>query len=90
MNKINWNILNSAFWIEIMLSYLLPFQVVDNFQYKVGVPIPYIMIYDKAIGVTPFMSMHLNPLGLLFNAIIIYCIISFIMGVYKRLKHNRT
>lgn len=85
MKKINWKILNSAFWIELILSYFLPFKVVENFQYKIGFPIPFISVYDTAIGVNPFSSMYLNPVGLLLNAVIIYLIISLVMGGCKKL-----
>ena len=86
MRKINWKILNLAFWIEIVLSYLLPFKIVDNFQYKAGFPIPFISIYNTKIRVTPLMSMQLNPLALLLNAIIIYLIISFSIKAYCKFK----
>lgn len=88
MRKINWKLVNIAFWIEIVLSYVLPFKAVDNFQYRVGFPIPFISIYNKEIGVNPLMSMHLNPLGLLFNGIIIYFIISVVVRLYYRLKFH--
>lgn len=84
MKNINWKILNLAFWIEIVLSYLLPFKIIDNFQFKVGFPIPFITIYNTAIRVNPLMSMQLNPLALLLNAMIIYLIISLpIKASYK-------
>ncbi len=86
MKKINWKILNLAFWIEIVLSYVIPFKIIDNFQYKVGFPIPFISIYDTDIRVTPLMSMQLNPLALLLNGIIIYLIISLSMKAYRKFK----
>ena len=88
MKKINWKIVNIAFWIEIVLSYILPFKVVDDFQYKVGFPIPFISVYDTKIGVNPLMSMHLNPLGLVLNAIIIYMVVSVCMNTYQKIKFN--
>lgn len=89
VKTINWKILNLSFWIEVVLSYVLPFQTTDNFQYKIGFPIPFLSIYDAAIGVNPLMSMSLNPLGLLLNGIIIYWVISFSSGAYQKLKHKR-
>ena len=86
MRKINWKILNLAFWIEIVLSYLLPFNIVDNFQYKVGFPIPFISIHNTEIRVIPLMSMELNPLALLLNGTTIYLIISFSIKVYRKFK----
>lgn len=75
MKKINWKHFNSAMWIEIVLSYLLPFHVKDHFQYQVGFPVPYLSVYNTEIGISPLMSMHLNPLGFLFDALIIYLIL---------------
>ncbi|MEG0854687.1 MAG: hypothetical protein RSF82_12480 [Angelakisella sp.] len=90
MKKINWKLLNLALWVEVILSYLLPFKTVNNFEYKVGFPVPFLSVYDTAIGVNPMMSMHLNPLGLLFNAVIIYLIISFCIRVYQKTKVQTT
>lgn len=84
MKKINWKILNTALWIEVVATYLLPFKGVDNFQYKAGFPIPFISVYDTAIGVNPLMSMHLNPIALFANAIILYLIISFCVKEYQK------
>lgn len=89
MKKINRKILNLAFWIELILAYVLPFRVTDNLQYRVGFPFPFISIYDTAIGVNPLMSMSLNPLALFFNGIVIYLIVSLSIGAYQKLKHNR-
>ena len=90
MKKINWKIVNIAFWIEIVLSYVLPFKVVDGFRYMVGFPIPFISVYNTAIGVNPLMSMHLNPLGLLFNGVIIYLVLLAVIQVYNKSKSNHT
>ena len=83
--KMNWKILNLAFWVEIILSYLLPFKVTDNFQYRVGIPIPFISVYAAGLSTSPFMSMHFNPLGLLFNGIIIYLLIILCTKGYQKI-----
>lgn len=88
MKKINWKILNTAFWIELVLCYLLPFKVVSGFQYEVGFPIPFITVYNMNLRINPFMSMRLNPLGLMFNGIIIYFIISICVKVYQNYKNR--
>ena len=90
MKKINWKIVNFAFWLEIVLSYVLPFKIVDNFQYKAGFPIPFITVYNTELGVNPLMSMHLNPLGLLLNGLIIYLIISMCVKAYQKIKSTPT
>lgn len=88
MKKINWKILNFAFWIEVVLSYVLPFQVIDNAQYRVGFPVPFISVSGSTVGVNPLMSMSLNPLGLLFNGVLIYLVLAFAMGAYQRIKQK--
>lgn len=88
MRKINWSLLNLAFWIELVLSYLLPFHVVDNFKYQVGFPVSFLTVYEKALGVNPFASMQLNPLALLFNGIAIYLVLSLATGAYQKLKQR--
>jgi hypothetical protein len=90
VRKINWKIINFAFWIEVGLSYLLPFKTIDNFQYKVGFPIPFLTIYDTKIGINPLMSMQLNPLALLINGIIIYFIISLAIKTYRKFETSHT
>ncbi|NCC15536.1 MAG: hypothetical protein EOM28_04190 [Clostridia bacterium] len=88
MKKINWRIFNLALWIEIFLSYLLPFKVIDDFEYKIGFPIPFISIYDSVIGINPFTSMSVNPFGFLLDGFIISFIIMFIVKSYYKIKHN--
>lgn len=88
MKKLNFKILNAAFWIEVALSYLLPFKVTDDFQYQVGFPIPFISVYTTEFGVNPFMSMHLNPLALLADGIIIYLIIRVCIKAYQKFRYK--
>lgn len=59
-----------AFWIEIILSYVLPFKAV----------------YDTKIGISPFMSMHFNPLGLVVNGLIIYLILILCVKGYRKIR----
>lgn len=87
--KVNWKILNLAFWIEIILSYLLPFKITDSSQYQVGVPIPFIFVYATGFNISPFMSMHFNPLGLLFNGILVYMLIIFCIKWYQKIRSYR-
>lgn len=86
MQRINWKILNYAFWIEIVLSYVLPFSVQGSSQYRVGFPIPFLTIHNGSISVNPLMSMHLDPLALLIDGIIIYLIIGFGIKVCGKIK----
>ena len=84
MRNFNWKILNAALWIEVLLTYLLPFQVTDDFQYQAGFPMSFITVYDTKIGVNPFMSMHLNPMGLLFDVIVIHLILLGCIRLYQK------
>ena len=86
MGKVNWKILNAALWIEVILSYLMPFHVTDASSYQVGFPIPFITVYETKPGINPFMSMHLNPIGLVFNGILIYLLISVCMKAYQKFR----
>lgn len=86
MGKINWKIVNAAFWIEVVLAYFMPFVETDHSGYQVGFPVPFLTVYDGVISVNPFLSMHLNPIGLLADGIIIYLIIMGCMKVYRKLK----
>lgn len=90
MKKINWKILNLAFWIEIILLYILPFKTDNHFHYNIGWPIQFISVYDSKPSLNPLMSMSLNPLGLLINGVIIYWIISVAVKAYNKLKYHET
>lgn len=84
MKRINWKILNYAFWIEIVLSYVLPFTVHGSSQYKVGFPVSFLSFYSGNTGISPFVSMYFNPLALLIDGIIIYLIIGLGIKVYGK------
>ncbi len=86
----NWKIINLAFWIEIILSYLLPFEITDQSQYQVGFPMPFISVKAGDFGISPFMSMHLNPVGLLLDGILIYLIIIFCIKTYQKIRKHGT
>lgn len=90
MRKINWKIVNCAFWVEILLSYVLPFRVVDNIRYEIGFPIRFMTVYNTEIGVTPLLSTHFNPVGFLVNGIILYFIISALVSAFRKWKQRRT
>ncbi len=86
--KMNWKLFNLALWIEIILSYFLPFKITDSLRYKVGFPIPYLYMDNRDLDISPFMSMHCNPIGLLFNGIIIYILMIVGIKLYHRLKQK--
>jgi hypothetical protein len=86
VKKVNWKIMNIALWLEIILSYVLPFKVVDNFQYKVGIPIPFFTVYNTEINISPFMSTYLNPLSFIADVVIIYLVILLCVNAYQKIK----
>ncbi|NBH70802.1 hypothetical protein D3Z51_01920 [Clostridiaceae bacterium] len=88
MKKFSWKILNWALWTEILLSYFLPFWVTDNFRYQVGFPMPFLSAYDTGVCKSPFLSMHLNPLGLLLDIAVIYLAILACVKAFQKRKHG--
>lgn len=89
MNKINWKIVNIALWSEIILAYILPFKIVDNFKYNVGFPISFLTIYNNSIAINPMMSMSFNPINFLINIVILYYFIKFVLKYYCKIKHKK-
>lgn len=85
MQKFNWKLFNIALWVEIFLAYILPFKVVNNFEFKVGFPISFISVYDTSLNHNPMMSMNFNPVALLINVLIIYFLILVFNKGYKKL-----
>lgn len=86
MKKINWNLFHSSLWIEIVLSYFLPFKVTNDFQYQAGFPMSFLSVFDTKWGRSPFLSMHLNPLVLLLDVFVIYLILLGCVNVYQKLR----
>lgn len=84
MKKIHWKLLNAALWIEIILSYFLPFKVTHDFQYQAGIPMAFISVYDTKPGISPFMSMHFNPIGFVLDVAVIYLIIWGLINLYQK------
>lgn len=87
--KPNGKILNAALWLELALAYFLPFRSTDHFQYRMGFPAPFLSVYDAALGKSPFLSTHFNPIGLLLDVLVIYFILSACVKAYKRFQWNR-
>lgn len=88
MKKINWKLFNLALWAEIILSYILPFQTADHFQYSIGFPVPFLSVYRTQISVNPLMSMHFNPLSFVINSLIIYWVMLCAKRLYSKYQHS--
>lgn len=91
MKKINWKILNFAVYFELLLSYFLPFKIVNEYECQIGFPFPFLTVYDKPIiHINPYLSMHLNEWTLLLNIVIIYFVTVLIIKLFKKIRHEIT
>lgn len=84
--KINWKLLNLAFWAEMILSYFLPFKVTDGNRCQAGFPVPFISFNAGSFDSSPFMSMHVNPLGLIFDGIVIYIMMTACIKAHQKIN----
>lgn len=89
MKKLNLKILNWSAWILLFLTYILPYRYTDGFETSFGYPIPFVSIYDIPIDSTPFMSMSVNALAIIFDVLIVYLVISMVMKLWNRFHKNR-
>ncbi len=89
MKKMNLTILNIAIWIEIALSYILPFNVVDDEEYLVGFPFEYLTAYNNNLDVNPLRSMHINPLIFLANVAVIYLLLVALQIACRKMKSKK-
>lgn len=80
----NWKIFNSALWIQILCIYLLPFETVDEFQYRLGFPMKCFYIYDSIPNFNLFSSTYLNIGQFFTNVFIIYFIIIYFERIRKK------
>ncbi len=88
--EFDWKLFKVCLWIEILLAYVLPFNIINELQVEIGFPISFITI--GSISFNPMMSMSLNPLDFVFNGFIIYFILSLIKKLYQKivaLKNKR-
>ncbi len=85
--NINWKLLNFTVYIEILLSYFLPYKIVNESQYQIGFPFPFLTIYNKPIiHINPYQSMHLHDLNLLIDLILLYVAFSSIRMFYSMIR----
>lgn len=89
MNKLNLRRLNWSAWITLFLTYILPYRYTDGFETSFGYPIPFVSIYDIPIDRTPFMSMSVNALAIIFDVLIVYLVISIVMKLWNRFHKDR-
>ncbi|ONI44676.1 hypothetical protein AN641_06180 [Candidatus Epulonipiscioides gigas] len=86
MKKINWKILNLVLWGQVIISFFLPFKNIDNFEYQIGAPIPYLSIYAAELGIAPINSIYINPFSFILNGLIAYYLIILLIKLCKETK----
>ena len=81
--------LSLAFFLEILLSYFMPFSDKGN---QIGIGFPYTYIYIQKQGsldFSPFFSTALNPLRLILNLFFLYLLLKFLSWSWCFLELNR-
>ena len=70
--------LSLAFFLEILLSYFMPFSDKGN---QIGIGFPYTYLYIQKQGAlhsSPFLSVGMNPLRLILNLFFLYLLLKFL------------
>lgn len=78
-----------AFFLEILLSYFLPFSDKGN---QLGVGFPYSYLYIQKQGVlhaSPFLSVSVNPVRLILNLFFLYLLLKFLSWSWYFLELKR-
>ena len=81
--------LSLAFFLEILLSYIMPFSDKGN---QIGIGFPYAYLYIQKQGVlntSPFFSTGLNLLRLILNLFFLYLLLKFLSWSWCFLELNR-
>ncbi len=81
--------LSLAFFLEILLSYFMPFSDKGN---QIGIGFPYTYLYIQKQGsfnFSPFFSTALNPLRLILNLFFLYLLLKFLSWSWCFLELNR-
>lgn len=82
IKKLDKRLFNLAAWMTIILTYILPYKSRDGFATNFGWPFEFFTVYDKPINKTIIMSTLTNPLALLLDILVVYCVLYII----KKLK----
>ena len=78
-----------AFFLEILLSYFMPFSDKGN-QLGIGFPYTYLYIQKQgSLNFSPFFSTALNPLRLILNLFFLYLLLKFLSWSWCFLELNR-
>ncbi len=89
IKQINWKVLNFSVYFEILISYFMPFKV-DEYEYQVGFPLPFLTVYDKPIiHANLFSTIHINGFRLAINLLIVYFVTILLLKRYNKVKISR-
>ena len=81
--------LSLAFFLEILLSYIIPFSDKGN---QIGIGFPYTYLYIQKQGsldFSPFFSTGLNPLRLILNLFFLYLLLKFLSWCFLELNRKQ-
>ena len=81
--------LSLAFFLEILLSYIIPFSDKGN---QIGIGFPYTYLYIQKQGnlnFSPFFSTALNPLRLILNLFFLYLLLKFLSWCFLELNRKQ-
>lgn len=85
LKKVDWELFKVCLGIEILLAYIFPFNIINDFRVGIGFPISFITIYNAKLSVNPMMSMTLNPLAFILNGFIIYFMMLLMKKLYQKI-----
>ena len=89
LRSLNGTILSLAFFLEILLSYIMPFSDKGN-QLGIGFPYTYLYIQKQGdLNTSPFFSTALNPLRLILNLFFLYLLLKFLSWSWCFLELKR-
>ena len=81
--------LSLAFFLEILLSYIIPFSDKGN-QIGIGFPYTYLYIQKQgSLNFSPFFSTGLNPLRLILNLFFLYLLLKFLSWCFLELNRKQ-
>lgn len=90
IKKINWKLLNIAFYITLIVSYFYPCRLSVNNSIKIGFPFSYFSIYTNIHeGYNLFSSCHVFISGFIIDVLFYFVIISVIAKIFTFIKVRR-
>lgn len=89
--KINFKILNQAAWINLLLTFITPYELDSSGFKNWGYPIKYFTTYEFPQDSTILLSYtSTSILGLISNILIIYIVINIFILLKKRFIKDKS